>query len=273
MNHSRDRRRSISPPDSTRGVAVKSERPWHPQSAQAPVASSDRGAARSEGNRTIILSNLPPDQEIDLALLHSLIRGGKIEYSHYDPMRHTFTVHFMRAQDAASYMNWIAGQGNVYINDKPIYFDLVLSPAPVPSLFLGQANVSRKLYIGGIPSDIDARRLCAAFQRYGEIEYVKIVWERKCGWVAFCRIADALDALRFVRHDDQNFRRSRIEYGRDDCEGSTQEILEGGGVSINARKDVDIVIGRYKHLGRKPVSPPPPPAGPVDSYYRSSAVA
>ncbi|KAK9387467.1 hypothetical protein V1515DRAFT_52794 [Lipomyces mesembrius] len=223
----------------------------------------DHARPQPESPRTIILSNLPPDQEIDLALLHSLIRGGKIEYSHYDPVRRTFAVHFMYPKDAVNYISWVASQGNVYLNDNEIFFDLVPSPAPVPSIFLTQGNVSRKLYLGGIPSEINARALCSMFERYGVIEYVKIVWERKCGWVAFCRIADAFDALRFIRQDEPVFRRSRIEYGRDDCDGGMQEILEGGGVSINARKDVDIVIGRFKHLGRRSsgsaVAPPPPP--------------
>lgn len=202
--------------------------------------------------RTVIFSNLPPDEQIDLALLHSLIRGGKIEYSHYDPHRRTFFVHYMHPKDAAAYMNWVASQGSMFINEYEVFLDLVPSPAPVPDIFLSQGNVSRKLYLGGIPADINAPRLCAMFERYGVIEYVKIVWERKCGWVSFCRVADAFDALRFIRQDEPVFRRSRIEYGRDDCDGSMQEILEGGGVSINARKDVDIIIGRFKHLGRRP---------------------
>ncbi|KAK9243503.1 hypothetical protein V1506DRAFT_382981 [Lipomyces tetrasporus] len=251
------------------GSGVPSARPPPPPSYMR--SPPDRARPPPESPRTIILSNLPPDQEIDLALLHSLIRGGKIEYSHYDPVRRTFAVHFMYPKDAANYMSWVASQGNVYLNDSEIFFDLVPSPAPVPSIFLSQGNVSRKLYLGGIPSEINARALCSMFERYGVIEYVKIVWERKCGWVAFCRIADAFDALRFIRQDEPVFRRSRIEYGRDDCDGGMPEILEGGGVSINARKDVDIVIGRFKHLGRRnsavgsAAGPPPPPPSMHDS--------
>ncbi|KAK7208631.1 hypothetical protein BZA70DRAFT_274247 [Myxozyma melibiosi] len=218
---------------------------------------SSHPAPAHDGPRTVILSNLPPDEQIDLALLHSLIRGGKIEYSHYDPHRRTFFVHFMFPKDAAAYMGWVASQGSMYINEYEIFLDLVHSPAPVPGIFLSQSNVSRKLYLGGIPPDIHARRLCTMFERYGVIEYVKIVWERKCGWVSFCRMADAFDALRFIRQDEPVFRRSRVEYGRDDCDGGMQEILEGGGVSINARKDVDITIGRFKHLGRRESAAPP----------------
>ncbi|KAK9457339.1 hypothetical protein V1511DRAFT_453574, partial [Dipodascopsis uninucleata] len=224
--------------------------PYRPRSP--PPMSSGRTTVTAGDNapRTIILSNLPPQAEIDLALLHSLIRGGKIEYSQYHSLKHTFSVHFVYAKDAVAYITWIASQGNVYLNDREIFFDLVPSPLPVPNVFL-QQNVSRKLYLGGLPSDLNARTLCSMFERYGEIEYVKIVWERKCGWVSFCRIADAFDALRFIRSDEPIFRRSRIEYGRDDCDGNMQEILEGGGVSINARKDVDLIIGRFKHLGRR----------------------
>ncbi|KAK9466725.1 hypothetical protein V1512DRAFT_247937 [Lipomyces arxii] len=262
-----------SPPDRSRSLA-------QPQTA-----------ASTDGPRAIILSNLPPDEEIDLALLHSIIRGGKIEYSYYDPVRRTFAVHFMHSRDAVNYISWIASQGSVYINDCEIFFDLIPSPAPVPAIFLSQSNVSRKLYLGGIPTEITSRVLCGMFERYGVIEYVKIVWERKCGWVSFCRIADAFDALRFIRQDEPVFRRSRIEYGRDDCEGPMNEILEGGGVSINARKDVDIVIGRFKHMGRRQQAndprslgrlveqrdslppPPPPPPPPSQMYPNTSSRA
>ncbi|KAK9461937.1 uncharacterized protein V1516DRAFT_673352 [Lipomyces oligophaga] len=201
--------------------------------------------------RTVIMSNLPPDEQIDLALLHSLVRGGKIEYSHYDPSRQTFFIHFMQARDASNYLTWIKKQGKVYLNDYEVYFDLVQSPAVVPPLFLSQSKVSRKIFLGGLPAEINARGLCAMFERYGVIEYVKIVWDRKCGWVSFCRIADAFDALRFINMDFPITRSVRIAYGKDDCEGKLREILEGGGVSINARKDTDIIVGKYKHMGRR----------------------
>ncbi|KAK9476683.1 hypothetical protein V1514DRAFT_162694 [Lipomyces japonicus] len=244
--------------------SISNQGTYPPLPSQARSRNEDRPRALEEP-RAIILSNLPPEHEVDLALLHSLVRGGKLEYSHYDPVRNTFTVHFVYGRDAVKYYSWITSRGGVFLNDNAIYFDLVQSPAPVPLIFLSQTNVSRKLYLGGVPHDLNARVLTAMFERYGVIEYVKIVWERKCGWVSFCRIADAFDALRFIRQDEPLFRRSRIEYGHDDCEGGMQEVMEGGGVSINARKDVDLVVGRFKHLGRRPelaspsLQPPPPP--------------
>ncbi|KAK9471675.1 uncharacterized protein V1510DRAFT_380315 [Dipodascopsis tothii] len=233
---------------------------------KSPEAKAGAGAG---AYRTVVMSNLPPEAEVHLALLHSLVRGGKLEYTHYDAVSGTFAVHFMQAKDAEAYMDWMAAQGTLFINDFAVKLELRPAAHAVPPFIAGQTNVSRKLYLGGIPTDMNARVVSDMFERYGVIEYVKIVWDRKCGWVSFCRAVDAAEALRRIKQDENVFRRSRIEYGRDDCDGAMQEILDGGGVSINARKDVDLVIGKFKHLGRRPPGPAPhrDPAADVAAAY------
>lgn len=168
--------------------------------------------------RTLYFGNLPPDLPISDFL--NYVRGGVVEEIKYLQQKNCVFVTFLEASVAAAV--YIDYQCNPFCIDgyevrvgwgKPS----TLHPSIRNHVLKG---ASRNVFIGNLEPDqvsIDALRL--EFSHFGVVDLIKILPEKRIGFVHLCSISSAIKAVHALsEHPDWSQR--RIYYGRDRC--STQ---------------------------------------------------
>lgn len=165
-------------------------------------------------NRTLYIGNIHPEATCEE--ICNAIRGGNLLQIRYLQDKHIAFVTFF---DAATALNVYNHMTTTNINAKGKRFRIGWGkPSSITSQVALAVNsgATRNIYIGGIGEDVTVEKLRADFAEYGETELVNIMPEKKCGFVNFTSVQNAMKALIGIKtHPD--YAQLKINYGKDRC--------------------------------------------------------
>ncbi|KAI9272182.1 hypothetical protein EDC94DRAFT_655590 [Helicostylum pulchrum] len=164
--------------------------------------------------RTLYVGNIHPDTKTED--LCNSIRGGNLLQIRYLPEKHIAFVTFMDASTALTVYNHAQTAGLVVRGRK---LRVGWGKPSTVSTLVSQAilqGATRNIYIGGIPESLTEDKLKADFSSFGEIELVNTFREKKCAFVNFTSISNAVTAISAMRLNP-DYAEFKLNYGKDRC--------------------------------------------------------
>lgn len=223
------------------------------QANAAAAIATQAGGANNLGNRTIYLGNLHP--ECTCEEICNVVRGGILQAIRLIQDRHVCFVTFIDPVAAAQFFAMSALHGLV-VHNRKIKVGWGKHSGPLPNaLNLAVGNgASRNIYVGGLDlresatADADkdtetvrtengldpnaklvslVKRLRLDFEKYGEIEQINLLVAKKCAFVNFCNIANAIAAIDSVKKE-AFYRNCKINFGKDRCGNIPRQFSNAG---------------------------------------------
>ncbi|KAG2230901.1 hypothetical protein BDF21DRAFT_467378 [Thamnidium elegans] len=164
--------------------------------------------------RTLYMGNIHPDTKTED--LCNAIRGGNLLQIRYLPDKHIAFVTFMDASTALTVYNHAQNVGLVIRGRK---LRVGWGKPSTVSTLVSQAilqGATRNIYVGGIPETLTEDKLRLDFSAFGEIELVNTFREKKCAFVNFTSISNAVTAISAMRMNPE-YSDFKLNYGKDRC--------------------------------------------------------
>lgn len=187
------------------------------QTAVAPVGSV---------LRTLYIGNIHPQAKVED--ICNTIRGGNLLQIRFLSDKNIAFVTFFDAATALNVFNHAQTAGLVVRGrrlrvgwGKPSSISVAVSQSI-------QQGATRNIYIGGIPEDLTEEKLRADFAEYGEIELVNTFREKKCAFVNFTNINNAITAIAAMRLKP-DYADYKLNFGKDRC---------GNDFKVNTKKNI-----------------------------------
>ncbi|ODV62816.1 Mrn1p ASCRUDRAFT_16699, partial [Ascoidea rubescens DSM 1968] len=189
------------------------------QSAAAAAIATSAGGANNLGNRTVYLGNLHPDSSIEE--ICNVVRGGLLQNIRYLNERHVCFITFIDPIAAAQFFAMCHLHGLTIHNRRiKVGWGKHSGPLPNPIALAVSSGASRNIYIGNIEKDLETvyseAKLRKDFSKFGEIEQINFLPEKKCAFVNFTNIANAIKAIDGIKTNN-DFKNFKINYGKDRC--------------------------------------------------------
>lgn len=189
------------------------------QSAAAAAIATSAGGANNLGNRTVYLGNLHPESSIEE--ICNVVRGGLLQTIRYLSERHVCFITFIDPIAAAQFFAMCHLHGLTIHNRRvKVGWGKHSGPLPNPIALAVSSGASRNIYIGNIEKDLESTysepKLRADFGKFGEIEQINFLLEKRCAFVNFTNIANAIKAIDGIKMND-DYKNFKINYGKDRC--------------------------------------------------------
>ena len=190
--------------------------------------------------RTLYIGNIHPDTKTED--LCNSIRGGNLLQLRFMATKSIAFVTFMDAATALNVFNHAQTTGLV-LRGRRLRVGWG-KPSTVPALVSKaiQEGATRNIYVGGIPDTLTEEQLKADFAQYGEIELVNTFREKKCAFVNFTSVVNAIAAIAAMRLNP-SYSEYKLNYGKDRCGNPFKTITkkpapteEGKPVTEDAQK-------------------------------------
>ncbi|KAG2202912.1 hypothetical protein INT47_008944 [Mucor saturninus] len=187
--------------------------PFCPYSPQEPIAGPVIGADAAS-RRTLYLGNIHPDAKTED--LCNIIRGGNLVKMKFIQDKHIAFVTFLDAMTAMSVYNYARDTGLVIRGRKlRVGFGKPSSISTHVARAI-QQGATRNVYIGNIPNSLTVEKLKEDFSSFGEIELVNAFMEKRCAFVNFVCIENAVLAIHTMR-SNPDYSGYTLNYGKDRC--------------------------------------------------------
>ena len=189
------------------------------QSAAAAAIATSAGGPNNLGNRTIYLGNLPKDIRVED--ICNVVRGGLLQNIKLLSDRFVCFVTFIDPTAAAQFYAMSSLHG-LTIQKKRCKVGWGKHSGPLPNaLTLAVGNgASRNIYIGNIDMSNTAffneHNLRSIFRQYGEVEQINFLPEKRCCFVNFTNINNAILCLDKIKSLPE-FKDLKVNYGKDRC--------------------------------------------------------
>ena len=196
----------------------------YPQESSSPLSSPTsaaqpaqyfRGVGEQATARTVYIGNLPDGVEAHEVI--SLVKTGPLESARLISDKNCAFITFIDCAGATLFhtdaqMRRPSLQGHeIKIGwGKPSFMHSTIRAA------IQQTGATRNVYIGHLPPQTTVEAIRSDFERFGEIDTVKVVAEKNIGFVHFCNIRDAITAVQTLS-EDQSWQARRVNYGKDRC--------------------------------------------------------
>ncbi|KAI8846372.1 hypothetical protein BC829DRAFT_363504 [Chytridium lagenaria] len=172
--------------------------------------------------RTIYLGNLPPGTPIEEVMGH--VKGGIVEQVKILEDKNCAFITFVEASSAFNFMNEsqtkrIAFNGQ----DAKIGWGKA-SPCPPMIQTAVAGGATRNVFIGSVDETMTDAFLHAELSKFGPVDQVKILVDKRIAFVHMANLKDALSAVMSLQSDPK-FRGRRIHYGKDRCAYNNQPVL------------------------------------------------
>ncbi|KAJ3104564.1 hypothetical protein HDU97_009076 [Phlyctochytrium planicorne] len=185
------------------------------------------GAQQFGGNqnnqmRTIYIGNLPPGTPMEEVMSH--VKGGIVEQVKILEDKNCAFITFVEASSAFNFMNESQSKRITFNGqDAKIGFG---KPSPCPPMIQTAVSngATRNVFIGSVDDSMTDTFLLAELSKFGAVDQVKILAEKRIAFVHMASIKDALTAVMSLQ-SDQKFRGRRIHYGKDRCAYNNQPVL------------------------------------------------
>ncbi|KAJ9570558.1 Eukaryotic RNA Recognition Motif (RRM) profile [Nakaseomyces glabratus] len=201
------------------------------QSAAAAAIATSAGGPNNLGNRTVYLGNLPKGVKIEE--ICNAVRGGLLQSIKLLDDRHVCFVTFIDPTAAAQFYAMSSLYGFT-IQRQRCKVGWGKHSGPLPNaLALAVSNgASRNVYLGNIDFEADSKKeqpifnetaLRAIFQEYGEVEQINFLVEKKCCFINFTNINNAIFAMDKIK-SNPHFKSLKINFGKDRCGNVPHQI-------------------------------------------------
>src|SRR3984957_656515 len=161
------------------------------QSAYSPAAlTAALSASTNATGRTVYVGNLPATASVDELL--NLVHFGPLESIRVLPEKSCVFLSFLDGAIAAAF-HADATVKKLALHGQELKIGWG-KPSAVPSqvaLAITQSNASRNVYLGGLDEDMTEEQLRDELSRFGLIDQVKIVRDKRIGFVHFLSISVA----------------------------------------------------------------------------------
>lgn len=198
------------------------------QSMAAAAIATQAGGANNLGNRTVYLGNLHPDTTAEEVC--NVVRGGLVQTVRVLPERRICFVTFVDPILAAQFYAMCVLHGLViHSRSIKVGWGKHSGPLPQPLALAVASGASRNVYVGGIANfdEFLEHTLRQDFGVFGELEQVNFLQDRRCAFVNFVNIADAVKAVDGIRSVER-YRGLKVNYGKDRC-GNLPRVFGGKG--------------------------------------------
>jgi RNA recognition motif-containing protein len=182
--------------------------------------------------RTVYIGNIPND--VHASAILDKVRCGTIEAYRSLPEKNCAFVAFLDAREAAIFhkeATQAVAARRFTVNGQELKVSWG-KPSPVPQHVVREVqehNATRNVFVGDVDPTADTEdRIRARLEKYGAIDNVRIMPEKRIAFIHLCSISDAIKAVRELSHD-REWQGRRINYGRDRC------APVGSAVSLAAR--------------------------------------
>lgn len=164
--------------------------------------------------RTLYMGNIHPDAKTED--LCNTIRGGNLLQIRHFPEKHIAFVTFMDASTALEIYNYAQTTGLTVRGRKLRVGWGKPSSISIPVAQAIQQGATRNIYVGNIPESLTVDKLKKDFASFGEIELVNAFKEKKCAFVNFTSIGNAVTAINAMRLNPE-YADYKLNYGKDRC--------------------------------------------------------
>lgn len=205
------------------------------QAAAAAIATS-AGGVNNLGNRTVYLGSLHPDSSIEE--ICNVVRGGLLQTIRYLSERHVCFITFIDPIAAAQFFAMCHLHGLTIHNRRvKVGWGKHSGPLPNPIALAVSSGASRNIYIGNIERDLEniyvEPKLRKDFGKFGEIEQINFLPEKKCAFVNFTNIANAIKAIDGIKMNE-DYKNFKINYGKDRCGNMPRQFQSLNGAAAAA---------------------------------------
>ncbi|KAJ3040116.1 hypothetical protein HDV00_011440 [Rhizophlyctis rosea] len=169
--------------------------------------------------RTVYLGNLPSPVSYEEVINN--VKGGALEQVKILEEKNCAFVTFVEASAAQSYYQDAQGK-RLQINNQEVKIGWGKhSSIPTNVLAALQNGASRNVFIGNIDDTVTEPMLFQEFTKFGPIDQVKILSDKRIAFVHMASIGAAMKAVSSLPNDPRWVNR-RINYGKDRCAYSTK---------------------------------------------------
>lgn len=196
------------------------------QSAAAAAIATSAGGPNNLGNRTIYLGNLPKDIKVEE--ICNVVRGGLLQNIKLLSDRFVCFITFIDPTAAAQFYAMSSLHG-LTIQKKRCKVGWGKHSGPLPNaLALAVGNgASRNVYIGNIDMTnkefFNEKSLRSIFRQYGEVEQINFLPEKRCCFINFTNINNAILCLDKIK-SLPSFENLKINFGKDRCGNVPHQI-------------------------------------------------
>ncbi|KNC96864.1 uncharacterized protein SPPG_07696 [Spizellomyces punctatus DAOM BR117] len=164
--------------------------------------------------RTIYLGNLPPLVSYEEVI--NIVKGGSLEQVKILEEKNCAFVTFVEATAAhAFHADSQAKRPHIGTQEIKVGWGKH-STIPPTILAAIQGGASRNVFIGNIDEGVTEPMLTQEFGRFGPVDQIKILFEKRIAFVHMASIAAAMKAVSTLPNDSRWANR-RINYGKDRC--------------------------------------------------------
>ncbi|KAJ3113836.1 hypothetical protein HDU96_002878 [Phlyctochytrium bullatum] len=175
--------------------------------------------------RTIYIGNLPAGVTVEEVMNN--VKGGIVEQVKILEDKNCAFITFVEATSAFHFMTE-AQTKRINFNGQDAKIGWGKASACPPMIQTAVAGgATRNVFIGSVDETMTDAFLHAELSKFGPVDQVKILQEKRIAFVHMANIKDALTAVMTLQSDPK-FRGRRIHYGKDRCAYNNQPVLAMG---------------------------------------------
>ncbi|AOW02922.1 uncharacterized protein YALI1_C21755g [Yarrowia lipolytica] len=189
----------------------------HQAHQQNGTANGSGGVSDDQGqpSRTVYLGNVPTECTPEELLNH--VRSGMVENVRMLPEKTCAFVSFYDQNSAAHFhSDAILKKLTIHGQDIKIGWGKPTTVHPSIAIAVSQEGASRNVYLGNLPDEMDQAALRDELAKFGPIDTVKLISDRKYGFVHFLSISTAVKVVQQLKADPIWSQR-KVHYGKDRC--------------------------------------------------------
>ncbi|KAJ3092265.1 hypothetical protein HK102_009235 [Quaeritorhiza haematococci] len=181
--------------------------------------------------RTVYLGNLPPSVTLEEVVNH--VKGGMVEQVKILDEKNCAFVTFVESSAAATFFQE-AQSRRLLINGQEVKIGWgKQSSMPTNVLTAVQNGASRNVFVGNIDDTVTENFLQQEFAKFGTIDQVKIIPDKRIAFVHMGSISSAMKAVANLQTDPKWSSR-RVNYGKDRCAHQPKTAAGGSGTGMGA---------------------------------------
>ena len=188
-------------------------------------------------SRTVYLGNIPNGITTNELLNH--VRSGTVESLKLIPSKNCAFISFLDEKSATLFHS-DAILKRLTINNHDIKIGWG-KPSPVQPAVLScvqRYNATRNVYIGNLNDNINEDDLRNDFQEFGEIDTIKILYEKRIAFIHFTSILSAIKCVQSLPLNNK-YKDNRIFYGKDRCAFITKTQQHNAAQYLGLNPNVD----------------------------------
>jgi RNA recognition motif-containing protein len=174
----------------------------------------------SPTNRTVYFGSLPPGTTVEEVL--SNVKGGAIEQARMLDEKNCAFITFVEAPPAFNFFNECQGKP-IIIGGQQVKIGWGKPSFCHPSVLTAyHAGATRNVYIGNIDEVINEQVLMTELSKFGPIDQIKILHDKKCAFIHMTSLSNAIKAVQTLPSEPL-FAGKRVNYGKDRCNPFAQQ--------------------------------------------------